>query len=135
MTDRYKTALRSAGRSGEEIERLLARWMVTKHVYVAPSDAEARAQAEGPERWYLDSFARSFKADHLPNLHPSIYEQARTTQSRLTSIDFERHWADNTLIGSPETVAAKVAALNDAGVAELACWMNFGGLTPDQARR
>jgi hypothetical protein len=32
-------------------------------------------------------------------------------------------------------VAAKVAELDQAGVGELACWMNFGGLPPDKARR
>ena len=40
---------------------LLSRWVVTKHVYVAETDARARQEAEKHERWYLDSFARSLR--------------------------------------------------------------------------
>ena len=39
------------------------------------------------------------------------------------------------IFGSPETVASKVAELQQAGVGELACWMNFGGLPVDKVRR
>jgi hypothetical protein len=39
------------------------------------------------------------------------------------------------VIGSPETVAARIAELEEAGVGEVACWMNFGGLPLDKIRR
>jgi hypothetical protein len=32
-------------------------------------------------------------------------------------------------------VRRQVAELREAGVGELLCWMNFGGLPPEQARR
>ena len=34
--------------------------MVTKQAYVADTDDQARREAEPHERWYLDSFARSW---------------------------------------------------------------------------
>ena len=42
-----------------------ADWVVTKHVYVAPTDAQAQAEAHEPEMWYRDAFIRSLSADDL----------------------------------------------------------------------
>jgi alkanesulfonate monooxygenase SsuD/methylene tetrahydromethanopterin reductase-like flavin-dependent oxidoreductase (luciferase family) len=39
------------------------------------------------------------------------------------------------VIGSPDTVAHKIADLDQVGVGEVVCWMNFGGLAPEQVRR
>jgi alkanesulfonate monooxygenase SsuD/methylene tetrahydromethanopterin reductase-like flavin-dependent oxidoreductase (luciferase family) len=39
------------------------------------------------------------------------------------------------IISSPATVRQSVAELQDAGVDELPCWMNFGGMAPEKARR
>ena len=39
------------------------------------------------------------------------------------------------ILASPATVRARVAELADAGVGELACWMNFGGLPLDRVER
>src|SRR6476620_10088071 len=43
--DTYVTACRKAGRSEAEIASLLARWGVSRHIYVAPTAAQARAEA------------------------------------------------------------------------------------------
>jgi len=104
-------------------------------VYVAPTDEEAQADAKGPEMWYRDSFIRSMKADGLVGLHESVYKQAETAIARLRTQTWEDLLGEALLVGSPETVAGKVEQLRAAGVGELACWMNFGGLPPAKVRR
>ena len=114
---------------------MLARWVLTKHVYVAPTDAEAEADAEGPEMWYQDSFVRSLRADGIEGLHESVYRESDEMIRRISSTNWPDLLRGPLLIGSPETVAAKVATLAEAGVGELACWMNFGGLPVEKVRR
>jgi alkanesulfonate monooxygenase SsuD/methylene tetrahydromethanopterin reductase-like flavin-dependent oxidoreductase (luciferase family) len=131
----YVHGLRDGGYGESEIQTLLRRWVVTKHVYVAPTDGEARAEARGPEMWYRDAFIRSLSTDDLPGLHPSVYEGAETMLTRLRSQTWDDLVDSALIIGSPDTVSAKMAELEQAGVGEIACWMNFGGLAPDLVRR
>jgi alkanesulfonate monooxygenase SsuD/methylene tetrahydromethanopterin reductase-like flavin-dependent oxidoreductase (luciferase family) len=131
----YVAALEASGHSQAEIDGLLARWVVTKHVYVAPTNAEAQAEAKGPEMWYRDAFVRSLSAEGLVGLHESVYQQAGAASARLRAQTWEELLESALLVGSPETVARKVAELDQAGVGELACWMNFGGIRPEKARR
>jgi len=131
----YRSALEASDHSQGEIETLLARWVLTKHVYVAPTDAEAEADAEGPEMWYQDSFIRSIRADGIEGLHESVYRESEEAVRRMSSVNWPDLLRGPLLIGSPDTVADKVAALQAAGVGELACWMNFGGLPIGKVRR
>jgi alkanesulfonate monooxygenase SsuD/methylene tetrahydromethanopterin reductase-like flavin-dependent oxidoreductase (luciferase family) len=133
--DAYVAGLRSSKYTDSQIDELLGRWVVTKHVYVAPTDAQAIAEAHGPEMWYRDAFIRSLSADGLTGLHPSVHEGANAMISRLRSQTWEDLVQSALIVGSPETVANKVAELEQAGVGELACWMNFGGLPVDRVRR
>ncbi|GAC1324191.1 MAG: LLM class flavin-dependent oxidoreductase [Chloroflexota bacterium] len=131
----YADALRAAGHAQAVAYDLLGRWVVTKHVYVADTDDRARAEAEPHERWYLDSFARSLSPDGLPNLSPEARQAAEAMAARVRQRRFEDLFEDSLLIGSPATVRARVAELAAAGVGELACWMNFGGLPTDRVER
>ena len=133
--EKYRAALVAHGHAQPVIDGLLARWVVTKHVYVAPTDAEAAADARGPELWYQDSFIRSLKADTITGLHESVYRESEDAIRRVSSLDWDDLLANSLLIGSPETVARKVQELAAAGVAEVACWMNFGGLPTAKVRR
>jgi alkanesulfonate monooxygenase SsuD/methylene tetrahydromethanopterin reductase-like flavin-dependent oxidoreductase (luciferase family) len=133
--DAYVAGLRSAGFTQAQVDELLRRWVVTKHVYVAPTDTEAIADAHAPEMWYRDAFIRSLAANGLHGLHPSVYEGAEAMISRLRSQTWNDLLESALIVGSPETVASKVAELEQAGVGELACWMNFGGLPLDKVRR
>jgi natural product biosynthesis luciferase-like monooxygenase protein len=133
--ERYRAALVEHGHSQDVIDNLLARWVVTKHVYVAPTDAEAAADAKGPELWYQDSFIRSIKADGIHGLHESVYRESEEAVRRMSSVNWDDLLQKSLLIGSPETVARKVAELEQAGVGEVACWMNFGGIPTDKVRR
>jgi alkanesulfonate monooxygenase SsuD/methylene tetrahydromethanopterin reductase-like flavin-dependent oxidoreductase (luciferase family) len=131
----YRAALEQHGHGDGAIAELLARWVLTKHVYVAPTDAEAEADAEGPEMWYQNSFIRSIRADGIQGLHESVYRESEDAVRRMSSVNWPDLVRGPLLIGSPETVAAKLLALQDAGVGEIACWMNFGGLPIERVRR
>jgi alkanesulfonate monooxygenase SsuD/methylene tetrahydromethanopterin reductase-like flavin-dependent oxidoreductase (luciferase family) len=131
---RYESALVDACRSPEQVADLLRRWVVTKHVYVAPTDAEAQADAEQPERWYLDAFVRSIRPDGL-HVSPAVVREAAGTVERMSQLTWEGLLADSLIVGSPSTVRSKVEALCNAGVGELACWMNFGGIPHAKAVR
>jgi alkanesulfonate monooxygenase SsuD/methylene tetrahydromethanopterin reductase-like flavin-dependent oxidoreductase (luciferase family) len=133
--DAYVQGLSDAGYQQPQIDDLLQRWVVTKHVYVAPSDAEALAEAKGPEMWYRDAFIRSLSADELTGLHESVYQGADAMISRLRSQSWEDLVESALVIGSPETVSKRIEELESVGVGELVCWMNFGGLPTDKVRR
>jgi len=131
----YEEALREGGHPQHAIDALLARWVVSKHVYVAPTDAEARAEAEAPERWYLDSFCRSISPAGLKGLDESVERDAMQAVERMSSLTWESLLEKALIIGSPDTVRSKIAELAGAGVGEVLCWMNFGGIEPAKARR
>jgi alkanesulfonate monooxygenase SsuD/methylene tetrahydromethanopterin reductase-like flavin-dependent oxidoreductase (luciferase family) len=131
----YSDALVKASHPSATIADLLANWVVTKHVYVADTDAQARREAEPHERWYLDSFARSLRADGLIGLSADVRQQAQQMATRIANRRWEELIEDSLLIGSPATVRAKAAELEAAGVGELVCWMNFGGLPVKKVRR
>jgi len=131
----YDDALLKTQHEQHKIDALQRQWTVTKHVFVAETDAQARAEAEPHERWYLDSFARSLRADGLDGLTDAARTQANEFARRASERRWEDLIEDALLIGSPETVRRMVKELNQAGVGELVCWMNFGGLPIDQVRR
>jgi alkanesulfonate monooxygenase SsuD/methylene tetrahydromethanopterin reductase-like flavin-dependent oxidoreductase (luciferase family) len=131
----YVTALRAAGHADSAVSDLLGRWIVSKHVYVAPTDAEARADAEGPERWYLDAFARSIRPVGLRGISETVHQQATASADRVDALRWEELVEDRLFIGSPATVRRKIEQLREIGVGELLCWMNFGGIPPEKVRR
>src|SRR3982074_1948562 len=133
--DLYVKGLHESGYAQTDIERLLSRWVVTKHVYVAPTDAEALAQAREPQMWDRDSFIRAMSAEGLAGLHGSVYPGAEATIARRSAQTGENLVENALIIGSPDTVAGKIAQLEQHRVGELVCWMNFGGLAPDKVRR
>ncbi len=130
----YAKAL-AASQPPEIARALLSRWGVTKHVYVAPTDAEARAAAESAERWYTDAFIRSLSPDGIKGLPEATYADAERMRQRLAVLDFDKLVDGPLIIGSPETVGRKVAELQGHGVGELICWMNFGGMATEKVRR
>jgi alkanesulfonate monooxygenase SsuD/methylene tetrahydromethanopterin reductase-like flavin-dependent oxidoreductase (luciferase family) len=48
----YLAGLKEGGHDAATVADVMRRWVVSKHVYVAPTDEEARADAQGPEMWY-----------------------------------------------------------------------------------
>lgn len=81
-----------------------------RHVFVAENDAEARREGAEAVDYYLKS----------------------TRQFRPVG----DHEVDQMIFGGPETCIAKLRELNDgAGINNLICWMNFGGLDQEKIAR
>jgi alkanesulfonate monooxygenase SsuD/methylene tetrahydromethanopterin reductase-like flavin-dependent oxidoreductase (luciferase family) len=133
--DRYTGTLRKAGRAESEIASLLARWGVSRHIYVAPTDAQAFADTREAELWYQEAFRRFLIPDRVEDAHPSLQPAFRAMAERLSTVTWEGLVAETLAFGSPDTVARHMARMREIGVGHVMCWMNFGGLAQDKVRR
>lgn len=133
--DIYVDTLRKSGRSENEIAALLARWGVSRQIYVAPTDAQALEEAKAAEIWYQESFRRFVLPDRIEDAHPSLQPGFRAMAERLAKVTWEGLVAETLAFGSPDTVARHIEYMRDIGVGQVLCWMNFGGLPQDRVRR
>ncbi len=131
----YVDTLKKAGRSAEEIKSLLARWGVSRQIYVAETDARALAEAKDAELWYQESFRKFVVPERIEEAHPSLQPGFRAMAERLSKITWEDLVAETLAFGSPDTVARHIEVMRDLGVGQVMCWMNFGGLAQDKVRR
>jgi alkanesulfonate monooxygenase SsuD/methylene tetrahydromethanopterin reductase-like flavin-dependent oxidoreductase (luciferase family) len=133
--DIYVAALQKAGRSAADVAALLGRWGVSRHIYVAPTDAQALAEAKDAEMWYQDSLRRFMIPDRIEDAHPTLQAGFRASAERLSRITWERLVAETLAFGSPDTVVRHMETMRDMGVGQVLCWMSFGGLGQDRVRR
>jgi alkanesulfonate monooxygenase SsuD/methylene tetrahydromethanopterin reductase-like flavin-dependent oxidoreductase (luciferase family) len=133
--DRYVATLQKAGRSAAEIAALLARWGVSRQIYVAPTDAQALAETRAAEMWYQEAFCKFLIPERIEESHPTLQPGFRAMAERLSKVTWEGLVAETLAFGSPETVARHVEEMRQMGVGQLMCWMNFGGLPQDRVRR
>jgi alkanesulfonate monooxygenase SsuD/methylene tetrahydromethanopterin reductase-like flavin-dependent oxidoreductase (luciferase family) len=133
--DVYVAALRKAGRSDADVAALLAHWGVSRQIYVAPTDAQALAEAKDAELWYQESFRRFVLPERIEDAHPSLQPHFRQLAERLEKVNWDDLVRETVAFGSPDTVARKIEAMRAAGVGHVLCWMNFGGLPQDRIRR
>ena len=133
--DTYLRACEKVGKTEAEIRSLMSRWGVSRHIYVAPTDAEALAEARDAEMWYQEALRRFLIPERIDRVHPLLQPGFRAAAERLQSITWESLVRQTLAFGSPDTVADKIVELERAGVGEVLCWMNFGGLSQDLVRR
>ncbi len=131
----YVHALQKAGRTEAEIASLLARWGVSRHIYVAETDAQARAEAKDAEMWYQESLRRFQIPDRIEDAHPTLQPGFRAAAERLSRVTWEGLVEETLAFGSPDTVARHIERMRAMGVGRVLCWMNFGGLAQDRVRR
>src|SRR3989442_874007 len=89
--DTYVKACEKAGRSAAEVASLLGRWGVSRHVYVAPTDAQALAEAKDAEMWYQESLRRFLVPERIDRVRPRGH--AAVPLSGGPSHEFHRHFA------------------------------------------
>ena len=133
--DAYVTALRKTGRSDDDVRMLLQNWGISRQIYVAPTDAQAQAEAKDAELWYQDSFRRFVVPERIEDAHPSLQDHFRQLAARLATVNYDDLVRETVAFGSPDTVARKIEAMRASGVGHVLCWMNFGGLEQDKIRR
>src|SRR5207302_11011777 len=126
--DTYVKACEKAGRSAAEIAGLLGRWGVSRHVYVAPSDAQALAEAKDAEMWYQESLRRFLVPERIDRVHPLLQPGFRALEERFAKVSWDDLVAESVAFGSPDTVAARIQELQRLGVGELLSSVDFGGL-------
>jgi alkanesulfonate monooxygenase SsuD/methylene tetrahydromethanopterin reductase-like flavin-dependent oxidoreductase (luciferase family) len=132
--DTYVKACKKGGRSDAEIASLLSRWGVSRHIYVAPTDAQARAETREAEMWYQEALRRFLIPDNIERVHPLLQPGFRALAERMGPISWDQLVAETLAVGSPDTVALKLEEMQRLGVGEVLCWMNFGGLAQDKVR-
>jgi alkanesulfonate monooxygenase SsuD/methylene tetrahydromethanopterin reductase-like flavin-dependent oxidoreductase (luciferase family) len=133
--DTYVAALEKSGRSAEEIAALLARWGVSRQIYVADTDAQALEEAKAAELWYQESFRRFVVPERIEDAHPSLQPGFRAMADTLARVTWEDLVRETLAFGSPDTVARHIAYMRELGVGQVLCWMNFGGLPQAKIRR
>lgn len=133
--DMYISAMQENGSSEGAIRTALASWGVSRHVYVARTDSEAFREAESAERWYQDSLARFLVPENIDMAPSALQPQFRIIAERLKTVTWEGLLKETVLFGSPERIIDKIAEMDEAGIGELLCWMNFGGLPQDRVER
>ncbi len=130
----YVDTLRKSGRSEEDIQALIARWGVSRQIYVADSDARAVAEAKPYEMWYQQAFRRFVVPDRLEEAHPTLQPAFKAMAERLDKITWDGLVRETLAFGSPDTVARHIEHMRTLGVGQVLCWMNFGGLPHDKVR-
>jgi len=133
--DTYVATLEKAGRSPAEIAALLARWGVSRQIYVAETDARALEEARAAELWYQESFRRFVIPERIEDAHPSLQPGFRAMAEKLATVSWEGLVRETLAFGSPDTVARHIEHMRRLGVGQTLCWMNFGGLPQDKIRR
>jgi alkanesulfonate monooxygenase SsuD/methylene tetrahydromethanopterin reductase-like flavin-dependent oxidoreductase (luciferase family) len=133
--DAYIDTLRKHDRTDAEIAALLRNWGVSRQIYVAPTDAQALAEAKDAEMWYQDSLRRFIVPERIEDTHPSLQAGFRAMEERFRKVTWEGLVAETLAFGSPDTVARHIETMRAMGVGHVLCWMNFGGLPQDRIRR
>ena len=133
--DTYVATLEKSGRSPADIAALLARWGVSRQIYVADTDAQALAEARSAEMWYQESFRRFVVPERIEDAHPSLQPGFRAMAEKLGKVTWDDLVRETLAFGSPDTVARHIEHMRDLGVGQVLCWMNFGGLPQDRIRR
>jgi alkanesulfonate monooxygenase SsuD/methylene tetrahydromethanopterin reductase-like flavin-dependent oxidoreductase (luciferase family) len=87
--DTYIKACEKAGRSADEIASLLGRWGVSRHIYVAPTDAQALAEAKDAEMWYQESLRRFLIPERIDRVHPLLQPGFRALEERFAHVSYE----------------------------------------------
>src|SRR5437867_4236241 len=110
-------------------------WGVSRHVYVAPTDAAAQAEARDAEMWYQEALRRFLLPERMDRVHPLLQPSFQAMAERFGTITWEQLVAETLAVGSPDTVADRIEEFRRLGVGEVLCWMNFGGLPQERVRR
>lgn len=133
--DLYVSAMREAGYSEVQVQAALNSWGVSRHIYVAPTDKEAVSEAQTAELWYQKALARFLVPENIDAAPLSLQPQFRAIAAKLETVTWEGLLKETVLFGSPERIVDRVREMEEAGVGELLCWMNFGGLPHERVKR
>lgn len=105
-------------------------------VYVAETDELAAEEARPSGLTYTRSAGKTWQGDEDKDAGlPDDYDHWRHLSKRTETLEWEDLLHNRSLIGSPETVAAKVRRLAEWGVDDLIVFSSFGGMPHDKTCR
>ncbi len=135
----FREALREAGHDGETIERLVDGCAMTRTIYVAESDAEARAELEAAETRHRHGRAPDVDGQAPTSPDPRLW-QAEPAAASPPSPDGAAALLTKTILGqsiagTPETVRAEIERLRAAGVPELMLAFSRGDIPHEKVVR
>ncbi|WP_167784701.1 MupA/Atu3671 family FMN-dependent luciferase-like monooxygenase [Ramlibacter rhizophilus] len=131
----FRAAWRAAGHPGEGQVTLML------HTFVGPDEDAVRETARGPMKAYLRSsvdlirqaawsfptFVQRGKAAGRTPLE--VMQEQPLSEAEMDALldhAFSRYWNTSALIGTPERCLEMVQRLQDVGVDEIACLIDFG---------
>lgn len=120
ITDRYRKDWADLGHTASDIPMM----GITRHVVVAPTDAEAKAMARRAYAIWRDAIEMLWKRSGVPFVLAPVYP---TTYDELEAIG-------HGIAGSPSTVRDYIARLHEeSGVNYVLAQMMFGDLSYEEA--
>jgi natural product biosynthesis luciferase-like monooxygenase protein len=124
---RYRTACAAApDQRGTDAH---GRVTLMAHTFVGADDAEVRRLAATPLKAYLASYLRQTAANRTADAGTAALTEEKT--ALLAEFAFERYLSWGSLLGSPGHCAKMLADLEELGVDEVACFVDFGLGTDD----
>ncbi len=126
--DRYVTVRHEAGHAEADIQRDLANCVVSRKVYVAPTEQEARETIFEPLWWVNTIQAKvTLPTQSKDDLNLVPYNYQRAQRLKLSQASFEELW-EREVLGDVDRCVKLVQDMVDAGVQYFLFLFSFGGL-------
>jgi len=130
---RYEEALRQAGHSDEVIKECLEWTLMQKIVCVADTDEQAFADLGEPLKLYGDIFKIAYPSDSPKDM--SLDSGNTQPKMGVRAIDTDQFVTRAMIVGSPETVVARLKEYESAGIRNFTACLYFGNLSPEKLDR
>ena len=131
----YRDTLAGAGHSPRVVGECLDWSAMLKMIYLAETDARATFESEGPIGHYLQAAYVANSADSI-EAEVARREDGRAGQTpNLFGQSPDELRARAMIVGSPDTVAAKIREYADVGVTQMMLWFTWGYNDPERVRR
>ncbi len=117
----YKKALASAGHPPET-----ARVTVALHTLIADDDAWVKATVEEAMKHYLRAFLAQKKSDEQLNKDRRVKAMTEAEKEVILNLTFRDLYDNRSLLGTPAKCDKIARQLEEIGVTELACMIDFG---------
>jgi alkanesulfonate monooxygenase SsuD/methylene tetrahydromethanopterin reductase-like flavin-dependent oxidoreductase (luciferase family) len=108
---------------------------VARAMYTAPTQEQARREAEAPFMWFkMTADEVSAPPDRRIDLLPANFENYRRRFATEARFNYQDMVEQVVLFGSPQHVAERVEVLRQAGVESLILFVNYGGIESQKVK-
>lgn len=108
---------------------------VARAMYTAPTQEQARREAEAPFMWFkMTADEVSAPPDRRIDLLPENFENYRRRFAAEACFNYQDMVDRVVLFGTPQHVAERVEALRQSGVESLILFVNYGGIESQKVK-